>query len=116
MHHRAAARSWSRRAAGRPGSPTRITWAATRRCRRAGPALAPPPGGVVGVPRGGPRILARGGEVVGRRGPQVQASRDVLRDCGNMSSATLPHIWARLLDDRGVARGTPIASLAFGPG
>jgi predicted naringenin-chalcone synthase len=33
-----------------------------------------------------------------------------------MSSATLPHVWARLLDDTSVAPGTPIVSLAFGPG
>jgi predicted naringenin-chalcone synthase len=33
-----------------------------------------------------------------------------------MSSATLPHVWMRLLDDPAVAPGTPILSLAFGPG
>jgi predicted naringenin-chalcone synthase len=33
-----------------------------------------------------------------------------------MSSATLPHIWQRVLDDRAAPRGTVIASLAFGPG
>jgi predicted naringenin-chalcone synthase len=40
----------------------------------------------------------------------------VLFDHGNMSSATLPHIWQRLIDDPAVPRGTPIPSLAFGPG
>ena len=38
----------------------------------------------------------------------------MLRDYGNMSSATLPYIWMRLLRD--VPVGTLIPSLAFGPG
>ena len=46
--------------------------------------------------------------------PQVAASREVLLDYGNMSSATLPHVWMRL--DQTAAAGTLIASLAFGPG
>ncbi len=65
---------------------------------------------------GGPRIIDRVREVLELTDAQVQTSRDVLFDCGNMSSATLPHIWQRLLEDRAVARGTPIVSLAFGPG
>jgi predicted naringenin-chalcone synthase len=40
----------------------------------------------------------------------------VLRDHGNMSSATLPHIWARIAVDTSVPSGTLITSLAFGPG
>jgi predicted naringenin-chalcone synthase len=65
---------------------------------------------------GGPRIIDRVREVLELSDAQVQTSRDVLFDCGNMSSATLPHIWQRLLEDPAVARGTPIVSLAFGPG
>ena len=65
---------------------------------------------------GGPRIIDRVREVLELTEAQVQTSRDVLFDCGNMSSATLPHIWQRMLDDRAIARGTLIASLAFGPG
>ena len=33
-----------------------------------------------------------------------------------MSSATLPHIWARIAADPAVAAGTLVTSLAFGPG
>jgi predicted naringenin-chalcone synthase len=40
----------------------------------------------------------------------------VLADCGNMSSATLPHIWKLLLEDPAVPPGTLIPSMAFGPG
>jgi len=47
---------------------------------------------------------------------QVRTSREVLRDHGNMSSATLPHVWMRLAGDPQVAPGTLIPSLAFGPG
>jgi predicted naringenin-chalcone synthase len=47
---------------------------------------------------------------------QVQPSRDVLYEYGNMSSATLPHVWARLVEAADVRSGTPIVSLAFGPG
>jgi predicted naringenin-chalcone synthase len=84
--------------------------------RRAGLGIDALPRSVVAVHPGGPRIIDRVRDMLELREPQVQASRDVLRDFGNMSSATLPHIWARLLADRGIARGTPIASLAFGPG
>ena len=47
---------------------------------------------------------------------QVARSRAVLRRCGNMSSATVPHIWEDLLAAPDVEAGTPIVSLAFGPG
>lgn len=43
-------------------------------------------------------------------------SREVFRTRGNMSSATLPHIWSALLDDPAVAAGELVVSLAFGPG
>ncbi len=44
------------------------------------------------------------------------ASREVLFRFGNMSSATLPHVWTTLVNDASVAVGTPVVSLAFGPG
>jgi predicted naringenin-chalcone synthase len=65
---------------------------------------------------GGPKIIDRVRDVLELRDPQVAISRDVLRDHGNMSSATLPHVWARLIDDPRVAPGTLVVSLAFGPG
>jgi predicted naringenin-chalcone synthase len=71
---------------------------------------------VFAVHPGGPKIIDRVRQVLELTDVQVQTSRDVLFDHGNMSSATLPHIWMRLAADEGVAPGTLVASLAFGPG
>jgi predicted naringenin-chalcone synthase len=84
--------------------------------RRAGLELDALDRSVFAVHPGGPRIIERVREVLELSAAQVQTSSDVLRDCGNMSSATLPHIWQRLVADPAVRRGTPIPSLAFGPG
>ena len=65
---------------------------------------------------GGPRIIDEIAELLGLRPDQVQASNATLRECGNMSSATLPHVWQAMLDDAAVPSGTLIVSLAFGPG
>ena len=46
----------------------------------------------------------------------LDASRSVLRDYGNMSSATILFILERLLRDDAVADGARLAALAFGPG
>lgn len=71
---------------------------------------------VFAVHPGGPKIIDAVRDVLELREAQVATSRGVLFDYGNMSSATLPHVWMRLLDDPSIARGTPILSLAFGPG
>lgn len=71
---------------------------------------------VFAVHPGGPKIIDRVRDVLELEDRQVMASRGVLRDYGNMSSATLPHIWMRILSDRDIPRGTLIPSLAFGPG
>ena len=71
---------------------------------------------VAAVHPGGPKIIDRVREVLELNDAQVQASRSVLFDYGNMSSATLPHVWARILDDNDVRPGATILSLAFGPG
>jgi predicted naringenin-chalcone synthase len=71
---------------------------------------------VVAVHPGGPKIIDRVREVLELSEAQVSASRAVLFDYGNMSSATLPHVWARVLSDPDVPSETPILSLAFGPG
>lgn len=65
---------------------------------------------------GGPKIIDQIQESLELSDEQVAASRAVLRECGNMSSATLPYIWMKILDDPAVEVGTPIVSLAFGPG
>jgi predicted naringenin-chalcone synthase len=84
--------------------------------RRAGLSIDAMKRSVFAVHPGGPKIIDRVGEVLELAPAQIATSRDVLRDHGNMSSATLPHIWMRMLGDRRVAPGTLIASLAFGPG
>jgi predicted naringenin-chalcone synthase len=65
---------------------------------------------------GGPRIIDEIAEHLGLRPEQVQASNTILRQYGNMSSATLPHVWNAILEDEAVPPGTLIVSLAFGPG
>ena len=71
---------------------------------------------VAAVHPGGPRIIDRVRDILELGESQVQTSREVLRDYGNMSSATLPHIWMRILADNGVPPDTLVLSLAFGPG
>jgi predicted naringenin-chalcone synthase len=71
---------------------------------------------VFAVHPGGPKIIDRVRDVLELAEAQIQTSRDVLFDYGNMSSATLPHIWQRLLLDPQVRDGTLVLSLAFGPG
>jgi predicted naringenin-chalcone synthase len=65
---------------------------------------------------GGPRILDSVEGLLGLEKRQLQLSRKILFERGNMSSATLPHIWLAAASDTGVKPGTLIASLAFGPG
>jgi len=62
---------------------------------------------------GGPRIVTAVAERLGLPDHASEASRSVLRDCGNMSSGTLLFILERLRE-RGAA--PPCVMLAFGPG
>lgn len=65
---------------------------------------------------GGPKILdyvQKGFEI---EDWQIQASRTILKKYGNMSSATLPHIWDMVCSDSQVPCGTQILCMAFGPG
>jgi predicted naringenin-chalcone synthase len=84
--------------------------------RRSGAALADLKTCMLAVHPGGPKIIDRVREVLELDETQVAISREVLFDYGNMSSATLPHIWQRMLADPAIPRGTVIPSLAFGPG
>ena len=65
---------------------------------------------------GGPRVVEAALKSLGLPADAAPHSREILRRRGNMSSATLPHVWMRMVDDPRIARGTLIASLAFGPG
>lgn len=72
------------------------------------------PGVHFAIHPGGPRIIDGVAAGLELSEEQVFFSREVLRRHGNMSSATLPHVWAAMLEE--LAPGTPVISLAFGPG
>ena len=65
---------------------------------------------------GGPKILQQIKEMLQLHPHQLKHSEHVLKRFGNMSSATLPHIWEEMLHDSQVSKNALIASLAFGPG
>jgi predicted naringenin-chalcone synthase len=71
---------------------------------------------VFAVHPGGPKIIDVVRDALELDEPQVAASRSVLRRYGNMSSATLPHIWSDIVASDDVKPGTIVASIAFGPG
>ncbi len=71
---------------------------------------------VFAVHPGGPRILDSVEELLCLEKNQLRHSRKVLFERGNMSSATLPHIWMAAVADPDIKPGTLVASLAFGPG
>lgn len=64
---------------------------------------------------GGPKIIDEIKEAFALTEKQVSYSREILRRRGNMSSATLPHIWNEILKDS-VPHGTSVLTMAFGPG
>ena len=65
---------------------------------------------------GGRRIIEGVGTALGAAPHQIEHSLDVFRERGNMSSATLPHVWLKLSRDERVLSGEKIVSMAFGPG
>jgi predicted naringenin-chalcone synthase len=65
---------------------------------------------------GGPKIINQVQELLALSDGQVELSNQLLYECGNMSSATLPHIWQRLVADQSLPKGRLVLSLAFGPG
>lgn len=71
---------------------------------------------VFAVHPGGPKILSYVEKELALTPAQMGYSVQILRDCGNMSSATLPHIWDQIVKDPAVPAHTKIVSLAFGPG
>jgi predicted naringenin-chalcone synthase len=73
-------------------------------------------GAVYAVHPGGPKILDRVRDVLGLDEAQLRVSRSVLRARGNMSSATVPHLWMQIANSPEVKNGQAIVSLAFGPG
>ena len=65
---------------------------------------------------GGPKIVQHIQKLLKLENEQISHSKHILFDRGNMSSATLPHIWEAILNDERIQDKTPIISLAFGPG
>ena len=62
---------------------------------------------------GGPKIIDTIQSQLELSDEQVALSRKVLKARGNMSSATLPHVWKEILDSDYQGK---VISLAFGPG
>lgn len=71
--------------------------------------------GVFAIHPGGPKIISAVEKCLELLPNQTKQSHEVLRTRGNMSSATLPHIWELILKSNPKA-GTKIISFAFGPG
>ncbi|NGX37081.1 MAG: Alpha-pyrone synthesis polyketide synthase-like Pks18 [Chlamydiae bacterium] len=65
---------------------------------------------------GGPKIIEQIAAQLELGPEQIQYSKEILQSCGNMSSATLPHVWEKMVRDPEVKPGELIVSLAFGPG
>lgn len=64
---------------------------------------------------GGPKIIEAVQKKLELNDDQVEMSRKVLYERGNMSSATLPHVWKEILQKK-PGEGKKVLSLAFGPG
>ncbi len=65
---------------------------------------------------GGPKIVEEIQTQFNLSSEQVHYSQRILKTRGNMSSATLPHIWNEILNDDKVKSGTQVLTMAFGPG
>ena len=70
---------------------------------------------VFAIHPGGPKIIDSVQEILGLLDEQITESRKILFERGNMSSATLPHVWNEILTKQ-YPVGTIIISFAFGPG
>jgi predicted naringenin-chalcone synthase len=65
---------------------------------------------------GGPKIIEQIMDLLKLDENKIRHSKEVLRERGNMSSATLPHVWEKIIQDSEIKAGTKIFSVAFGPG
>jgi predicted naringenin-chalcone synthase len=65
---------------------------------------------------GGPKIVEHIQDELDLREDQVEISKDVFRENGNMSSATVPHILKAILEEKSIPRGRRVVCLGFGPG
>ncbi|MFJ1472113.1 3-oxoacyl-[acyl-carrier-protein] synthase III C-terminal domain-containing protein [Massilia orientalis] len=74
------------------------------------------PGLIFAIHPGGPTIIERIEDELGLLDDQVAVGQAVLRENGNMSSATIPHVLKGILDEPGIAPGTRVVCLGYGPG
>jgi len=65
---------------------------------------------------GGPKIVEQIRRKLGLSQEQIVETEKILYNYGNMSSATLPHIWEMILANEAYKSGSLIVGLAFGPG
>ncbi len=65
---------------------------------------------------GGPKIIDYVVEELGLDKSQASWSYEILKRQGNMSSATIPHIFNEIVNDENIVSGTKIIGIAFGPG
>lgn len=65
---------------------------------------------------GGPKIIDYVVEELDIFKEQSRWSYDILKRQGNMSSATIPHIFNEIVNDSTIKKGTKIIAMAFGPG
>ncbi|WP_316635068.1 3-oxoacyl-[acyl-carrier-protein] synthase III C-terminal domain-containing protein [uncultured Flavobacterium sp.] len=65
---------------------------------------------------GGPKIIDYVISEIGLLKEQAHWSYEVLRAHGNMSSATIPHIFNEIVNDPAIESGTKVVAMAFGPG
>ncbi len=70
---------------------------------------------VFAIHPGGPKIIDSVQEVLELAADQIVESKKILFERGNMSSATLPHVWNEILNNN-YPLGTKVISYAFGPG
>lgn len=85
-----------------------------RLCARTNTAESRIKDALFAVHPGGPKILDYVQKWLSLENEQLADSREILKNYGNMSSATLPHIWQRMLDRQ--ENANLVISLAFGPG
>ncbi|OYX85077.1 MAG: hypothetical protein B7Y83_06145 [Flavobacteriales bacterium 32-34-25] len=65
---------------------------------------------------GGPKIIDYVVNEIGISSEQARWSYEVLREHGNMSSATIPYILGEIINDSTIKSGTKVVAMAFGPG
>ena len=64
---------------------------------------------------GGPKIIEYIADILNLTADKIQFSKEILNKYGNMSSATLPHIW-EYISGAQIRKNSLVVSLAFGPG